>query len=79
MKKQKLKKGRVHRKGEQQEEFEQEEVEQGDFFFSKKKTEGKDSLRIEKKAKQKFLSKHSEKKHGKRQKKTKEKRGKAEE
>ena len=34
-KKQKLRKGRVHRKGEQQEEIEQAESKQ-DFFFSKK-------------------------------------------
>ena len=47
--------GSVHGKGEQQEEFEQEEVEQGDFFFKKKKTEGKDSLRIEKKSKAKIF------------------------
>ena len=32
MKKQKLKKGRVHRKGEQQEEIEQEELKQEVFF-----------------------------------------------
>ena len=43
MKKQKLKKGRVHRKGEQQEEIEQEELKQEVFF-----KEGKDVLKNEK-------------------------------
>ena len=37
MKKQKLKNGRVHRKGEQQEEFEQEEVKQEVFFLRREK------------------------------------------